>query len=120
MLLLRGPPRPGVTLPKTINTIQQSHTTLSFRHGGLLLAYRPVLLGHRGLGENEVATHMRHELHCLVHRIELNGIVQEEKIRLVMRVTFHLAHQRLLVRPLQDTGDLLIEPQEVWCLEDPI
>ena len=69
-------------------------------YGGLLLPHRPVLLRHRGLGEVEHRAHIRHKLHGFVHRIEFNGVVQEEKIRLVVRVPFHLADQRLLVLPI--------------------
>src|SRR5713101_1735471 len=68
--------------------------------GGLLLAHRPVLLRHRGLGEVEYSIYIRHEFHGFVHRIEFNGIVQEEKIRLVVGMPFHLADQRLLLLPI--------------------
>ena len=48
--------------------------------GGSLRADRPVLLRHRGLGEVERCTHIRNEVHRFVHRVEFNGVIQEEKI----------------------------------------
>ena len=50
-------------------------------HRSLLLAHRPVLLRHGHLSKIEQRGHMRHKLHGFVHRIEANGIVEEEEKR---------------------------------------
>ncbi len=68
--------------------------------GRLLLAQRPMLVRHTGLSQFEQRGHIRDKLHGLVDRKELNGVVQEEKIRLVAGVPFHLAEQRLLLVPV--------------------
>ena len=68
-------------------------------HGSLLLAYRPVLLRHTSFGKVEHG-HIRYKGHGLVHRVELNGIVQKEEIGVLMRVPFHLANQCLLLLPV--------------------
>src|SRR2546428_1585121 len=77
-------------------------------HGCLVLLYRPVLRCHPGLIQGENRADIRHKLHCLVHRIELNGVVQEEEICLLVGVPFHLADQRPLVLAVHGTKDLLI------------
>jgi len=71
----------------------------SLRRLSLLLAHRPVLSHHRSLGEIERCAHIWHEFHGFVHRVEFNRVVQEEEIRLVMGVPFHLADQCLLIIP---------------------
>ena len=70
------------------------------RHNSFLLPYRPVLLRHCGLRQIEHVD-IGHKRRGFVHRIELNGVVQEEEIRLVARVAFHLADHRLLLRPIR-------------------
>ena len=42
--------------------------------------------------------------HGLVHRKELNGVVQEEEIGVVAGVPFHLADQRLLALAIHRAG----------------
>jgi len=84
------------------------------------LVATPTLLGHRGLGEGESPCHIRHKRHRLVHRIELNGIVQEKKIRLVAGVPFHLADHPLLLFPVCGAQGLCIKPAEFRLLADPI
>jgi hypothetical protein len=79
-----------------------------------------VLLRHTGLGEVEYSIFIRHEFHGFVDRVEFNGIVEEEKIRLVTGVSFHLADQRLLLLPIHGAEDLRIEPLEFRLLDDPI
>jgi hypothetical protein len=78
-----------------------------------------VLLRHRGLGEVEGSINIRHKFHGFVHCIEFNGVVQEEKIRLVVYVPFHLANQRLLLLPIYRAEDLFIEPLECRLRNDP-
>ena len=85
-----------------------------------ILPHRPVLIGHRGLGQNEASGHIRHKRHGLVHRIELNGVVQEEEIGLVTGVPFHLTDQGLLALAIHRAQDLLIELAELGLLADPI
>src|SRR5215510_12149218 len=63
---------------------------------------------------------MRHKFHSFVRRVELNGIVQEEKIRPVVDVPFHLANQRLLFLPIYRAEDLFIEPLEFQLRDAPI
>ena len=60
--------------------------------GRLLFAQRPMLVRHTGLSQFEQRGHIRDKLHGLVDRKKLNGVVQEEEIRLVARVPFHLAN----------------------------
>src|SRR5262247_897847 len=62
-----------LTLPKNRGRFPDiSDTTYPslflLRHGGLLLAYRPVLICHRGLGEVEGSINIRHKFHGFVHR----------------------------------------------------
>src|SRR5712692_2295829 len=56
-----------------------------------LLPHRPMLLRYRGLIELENRGHIRHKLYGFVRRIELNGAVQEEEVRLFGSVPLHLA-----------------------------
>lgn len=56
-----------------------------------------MLLRHCGLGEIEQRTDIRRKLDGLVDCVEADGVVQEEKIGLLMRVPFHLADERLLL-----------------------
>ena len=66
----------------------------------MVCLYRPVLLRHRSLDEIEERADIGHKLDGLIHRIEPDGIVQEEEIRLVTAVPFHLMDQRLLLLPI--------------------
>jgi len=87
-------------------------------HGGL--PQRPVLIGHRGLGQVENRGLIRHKLHSFVHSIELNGVVQEEEIGLVVGMPFHLLKEHPLFRPIHSPEDLVIEPPELRLLQDPV
>lgn len=73
---------------------------LSLYDSLLSLPYRPMLFRHRNLGKTEQRGYMRHKLHGFVHRVEADGIVQEEEIRLVMGVPLHLPDQPLLLLPV--------------------
>jgi len=68
-----------------------------------------MLLHHPRLGEHEIAAHMRYRFHGFVHRIQIDGIVQKEKIRLIMGVPFHLADDALLRFLVHRVEGLLIE-----------
>jgi hypothetical protein len=88
-------------------------------HGSLLLTQRPVLLCHRRLGKIEQVD-VRHKRHVLVHGVDLNGIVQEEKVGIRVGVPFHLTDQRLLTVAVRCVQDLVIELAEFRLLDDPI
>lgn len=79
-----------------------------------------MLLHHLRLGENEIAGHMRYKFHGPVHRIQIDGIVQKEKIRLIMGVPFHLTDDALLRFLVHRVEGLLIEPAKFWWLDHPI
>jgi hypothetical protein len=68
-------------------------------------------------GEDRVD--IRHKLYCLVHGMQLNGVVQEEERRLVLGMSLHLAEQRLLLLPMHCAVDLRIQLAEFWLLHDP-
>ena len=69
-------------------------------HDNLLFAYRPVLLRYRSLDEIEERTDIGHKLDGLVYRIKADGVVEEEEIRLVTAMPFHLVDQPLLLLPI--------------------
>ena len=79
-----------------------------------------MLVCHRGLVELERQAPIWHKLHGLVDRIEPNGIVEEQEIRLIPGVPLHLMDQRSLLFPIHRAKDLLIEPAQFWGLMDPI
>jgi hypothetical protein len=84
----------GLTLSETTR-----HVVL-LGHSSLLFGYRPVLIRHRGLGEIEKRADIGYKLDGLVHRVEADGVLQEEEIRLVTAMPFHLTDQRLLLLPI--------------------
>ena len=61
-----------------------------------LLAHGPVLRRDGGLCEVQNPRPIRHKRHRLVHRVELDGIVQEEKQGLGVGIPFHLLEEPAL------------------------
>ena len=63
----------------------------------LLLTHRPVLFRHRGFGEVENPGLIRHKRHGLVHRIEIDGVVQEKKQGVGVGILLHLLQEQALL-----------------------
>ncbi len=63
-----------------------------------------MLLGDRRLGQFEQRRHIGHKLHGFVDRKELDGVVQKEEIRLMVRVPFYLLCPLAVSKIIDDMG----------------
>jgi len=64
------------------------------RYGSFVQLEHPIRIGH--------------EFDRFVHRIELNGIIQEEKVGLLARVLFHLVDQYPLLVAIYRADGLVV------------
>ena len=71
--------------------------------------------GHPSLGKLEQRGHIGDKVAGFVDREQLNGVVQEAKVRLVACVSFHLADRLLLVLSVHRAQGLLVSWRSFGC-----